>query len=102
MKNTLKNTMSWLKSVFLARKLYKQNVKTELQKKRLNICKTCPYNSDNRRYKSLKMRVGIKLNKLLDWIMGIKVTEDAICVLCTCNLIHKTSQEQLKCDIKKW
>lgn len=100
--NIVKNIMNSLGNIFKSRRYYKEEVRTDLQIKRLSKCKPCVYNSDNRRYKSFKVRTTIKLNKILDWIMGIKVTEDAVCTLCSCNLIHKTSIENETCKVDKW
>lgn len=77
---------------------------TEEQTRRLEICRKCQFNSDNN--KSLSMVEGImyKANKILNFIMQVKVTEDSICTICTCNLIFKSSQEDPEnmCPKKKW
>lgn len=98
--NTLKNITNTLKSISISRKEY-GNLK-DYQLERLKICKKCPHNSDNKNRLTIKEKLLKQLNKLLDFLYGIKVTEDAICTLCGCNLIHKTSQKSENCDINKW
>jgi protein-arginine kinase activator protein McsA len=77
---------------------------TDLQKKRLSVCKPCPYNSDNKLELSMIETMMFRMNKILNFIMGVKVTEDAICTVCTCNLIFKSSQEDPEnmCPKGKW
>lgn len=70
--------------------------------KRLEICKTCPFNTDNIAKKSFSDQVKIKANKFLNLILGKKVTEEATCSLCGCMLIFKAAEEDEECPIKKW
>ncbi len=79
-------------------------VLTDTQKKRLSVCKSCPFNSDNKLDLSLIETMMFRINKILNFIMGVKVTEDAICTICTCNLIFKSSQEDPEnmCPKNKW
>lgn len=82
---------------------YKKEL-SEIQLKRLNVCNGCPFNSDNKEEKTVKDKSFINLNKLLDFLFNIKTTEDAICLQCGCNLVHKSSQEQKSdwCNLGKW
>ena len=75
-----------------------------IQVNRLSVCKSCPFNSDNKQDKTIKDKTFINLNKFLDTIFGIKATEDAICLQCGCNLMHKSSQEEKSdwCGLGKW
>lgn len=98
--------LSILKKVKLAIKSRREynEILTETQKNRLSICKPCPYNSDNKLDLSLVETFMFRANKILNFIMGVKVTEDAICTVCTCNLIFKSSQEDPEnmCPKGKW
>lgn len=78
--------------------------RTEEQKRRLKICEACPLNSNNKEQLKIKDKVMMFLNKALNWIMGVEVDDEAICTDCGCNLIHKSTQEdvELKCPQKKW
>lgn len=77
---------------------------TDRQVKRLEVCKTCEYNSDNNKEITITEIFMYRLNKVLNFIMRIKVTEDSICTICTCNLIFKSSQEDPEnmCPKNKW
>ena len=77
---------------------------SQIQVKRLNVCNNCPFNSDNKQQKTIKDKTFISLNKFLDMLFGIKATEDAVCLECGCNLIHKSSQEDKNdwCGLGKW
>ena len=46
----------------------------------------------------------IFLNNFLNYIYGVETDEDAICIHCGCQQIHKSTQteEELKCPLKKW
>ena len=98
-----KEVMKKLKNIILSRQNYrKDNILTLEQQQRLKICKSCPLNSDNKKVKSFRDKIFIKLNKFFDFLFDIKVTEEAICTECGCNLIHKTSQTEENCPKKKW
>lgn len=102
----MKNIKNIFKIPYLAIKSrleYKEDL-TEIQKKRLSICKSCPLNSDNKLDLSIIETMMFRANKILNFIMGVKVTEDAICTVCTCNLIFKSSQEDQEnmCPEGKW
>jgi hypothetical protein len=77
---------------------------TDLQIKRLEFCRKCPFNSDNDKNHSIKTLLMYRVNKILNFIMRVKVTDDAICTVCTCNLIFKSSQEDPEnmCPKNKW
>lgn len=92
-----------IKAAFKSRLEYKKEL-TELQKKRLPICKTCPFNSDNKQNKTVKEKGYLVLNKFLNFICGVSVTENAVCLDCGCNIIFKTTQEaeDLICQKGKW
>lgn len=98
--------LSILKKAKLAIKSRREynEILTETQKNRLSICKPCPYNSDNKLDLSLVETFMFRANKILNFIMRVKVTEDAICTVCTCNLIFKSSQEDPEnmCPKGKW
>jgi hypothetical protein len=78
--------------------------KTEEQIRRLKICASCPLNSDNKKDLTVKEKIMLIMNKLLDLLFGITVNETAICIRCVCNLYHKSTQteEDLRCPQKKW
>ena len=98
-----KEVMKKLKNIILSRQNYrKDNIITPKQQQLLNICKSCPLNSDNKKVKSFRDKTLIKINKTFDLLFGIKVTEEAICTECGCNLIHKTSQTEENCPKEKW
>lgn len=77
---------------------------TELQLKRINVCKSCPFNSDNKKVKTFKDLSFIFLNKILNIIFRVKVSEDAVCTDCGCNIIFKSTQtdKDLICQQNKW
>ena len=106
-KNLKNNIMSGLVNTFntavKSRLEYKKDL-TEEQKRRLSICKVCPYNSDNKKELKFKDIVMIYLNRIINFILRVHVTEEAICTLCGCQLIHKSSQEdnEHKCELGKW
>lgn len=79
-------------------------VLTDRQVERLKICKVCPYNSDNNKDITIAESIMYRVNKILNSIMRVKVTEDSICTICTCNLIFKSSQEDPEnmCPENKW
>lgn len=79
-------------------------VLTDRQIDRLKICKICKYNSDNNKDITIKVNIMYRINKLLNSIMRVKVTADSICTICTCNLIFKSSQEDVDnmCPKNKW
>lgn len=95
-----------LKKGYLAIKSRKEYTKdlTPLQKRRLSICKDCPLNSDNKEQLNLMDTFKIRLNKVLNFLMGISVDDNSICTYCGCNLIFKSSQEDPEnlCPLKKW
>lgn len=97
MKILIRNLIKAVKS----RREYKKE-RTELQIKRLNKCKNCPINSDNKKSKSFKDNFYILLNKILDFIIRVEANENSICTDCGCNLIHKTSIKEEVCPQKEW
>jgi len=86
-----------------SRKEYQKKL-TPLQKRRLNICRECPLNSDNKEQLTLLDTFKMRLNKILNFIMNVSVDDDSICTSCGCNLIFKSSQEDPEnmCPLKKW
>ena len=102
MNGIIKN-LKILRVAIQSRKNYKKEV-TEEQKEILKICKTCPFNSNNVNQKRFKDKVMIFLNNFLNYIYGVETDEDAICIKCGCQLLHKSTQteEELKCPLKKW
>lgn len=99
----IKNIYKIAKLAIKSRKEYNSEL-TELQKKRLKVCETCEFNSDNDNNHSTRTFLMYRVNKILNFIMGVEVTEDAICTVCTCNLIFKSSQEDPEnmCPKDKW
>lgn len=81
-----------------------QKTLTTLQKKRLEICRVCPLNSDNKKQLSLSDSFKMMLNKILNFVMNVSVDDNSICTSCGCNLIFKSSQKDPEnmCPLKKW
>jgi hypothetical protein len=81
-----------------------QKTLTPLQKSRLDICRECPLNSDNKEQLTLLDTFKMRLNKILNFIMNVSVDDNSICTSCGCNLIFKSSQEDPEnmCPLKKW
>lgn len=81
-----------------------QGILTPLQKTRLDICKDCPLNSDNKEQLNLMDSLKMRLNKILNFIMNVSVDSDSMCTSCGCNLIFKSSQEDPEnmCPLGKW
>lgn len=94
------------KKIYLAIKSRKEYSKTLTikQKKRLDICKDCPLNSDNKIQLTLLDTFKMRLNKILNFIMRVSVDNNSICTYCGCNLIFKSSQEDPEnmCPLNKW
>lgn len=86
-----------------SRREYQKNL-TPLQKKRLDVCRECPINSDNKEQLTLMDTFKMRLNKMLNFFMNVSVDDDSICTDCGCNLIFKSSQEDPEnmCPLKKW
>lgn len=95
------NIIEIIKKAIKSRSEFKENL-TESQQERLKVCHTCKYNSKNQVKKTVKVRIMIIINKLLDIIYGIDNDEENICTKCGCNLKHKTSQEEEKCPEELW
>lgn len=70
-----------------------KNNLVEAQKDRLKICENCPFNSDNVKQLTLIDTFKIRLNKVLNFIVGVYVDNDSICTICGCNLIFKSTQK---------
>lgn len=96
-------TIKKIKTAFKSRLEYKKDL-TELQIKRLNICKGCPFNSDNKKEKTTKEKIYMILNKFLNFICRVSVTEDSVCNKCGCQIVFKSTQtdEDLLCPLGKW
>lgn len=71
-------------------------------KERLEICRKCPFNTDNIVKKTFKDNMKIKANKFLNLILGKKVTDEATCSICGCMLIFKAAEESEYCPKHKW
>lgn len=69
---------------------------------RLKVCKECPFNTDNIDKKSFSDKFKIKANKILNFILNKKVTEQATCSICGCMIIYKSAEEDEKCPKGKW
>ena len=102
MNGIIKN-LKILRVAIQSRKNYQKEV-TEEQRERLKICKTCPFSSNNVKQKRFKDKVMIFLNNFLNFIYRVEVDDEAICIKCGCQLLHKSTQteEELKCPLKKW
>jgi hypothetical protein len=100
---TIKNIFKIPYLAIKSRREYNE-VLTDTQKKRLDVCKSCPFNSDNKLDLSMTETMMFRINKILNFIMRVKVSNDAICTICTCNLIFKSSQEDPEnmCPKNKW
>lgn len=92
-----------IKAAFKSRLEHKKEL-TDLQKKRLAVCKTCPFNSENKDKKTRKEKFFMFLNKTLNFICGVSVTEEAVCLDCGCQIFFKSTQEakDLICQKGKW
>ncbi len=92
-----------LNAILNSRKEYKQEL-TQEQQRRLKICSKCPFNSDNNSKLTIKAKIFLFLNKTLNRFYGLRVTYNAICILCGCGLGFLTTQEEEenKCHIKRW
>lgn len=103
----MKKWQSFLNKIlipFKSRKEYKEEL-TKEQQRRLSICKACPHNSDNSNGSmTIKNKTYLFLNKLVNKWYGLKVTIDAICMVCGCGIVFMSTQteEENKCKIKKW
>jgi chloramphenicol 3-O-phosphotransferase len=99
----MKNILKTIRLSVYSRLNYNKNL-TSLQRKRLKVCKKCPFNSDNASRQTIKSRFMIFLNKALDYILGVRNRSNAICTDCGCNLIHKSAQKNKEdmCGLGKW
>lgn len=99
----LKSILNRLLLPFKSRKEYKEEL-TKEQIRRLNICNKCKYNSDNSNNLTLRNKIYLKLNSFLNKFYGLKVTLNAICMVCGCGLVFLTTQmeEENKCKLRKW
>ena len=69
---------------------------------RKEICRKCPFNTDNITNKSFMDNVKLRANQVLNFILRRKVTEEATCTVCGCMLIFKTAEEEEYCPKNKW
>lgn len=99
----MKNLVKKSRAIISARRNFKKET-TEEQKHRLEICSNCEYNSNNKKKLSFRDKVMLFLNHFLNVIFGVYIDLEAICTLCGCEIVHKTTQtdEELKCPLKKW
>lgn len=81
-----------------------KNELTDIQENRLNICRTCEYNSDNKENLSLKNKIFKKLNLIVNKIYGLKITINAICTVCHCDLsvMSSVDNDEHECKLGKW
>lgn len=81
-----------------------KNGLTREQQDRLDICKLCPYNSDNSSKITLKNKIYLVLNNIFNKLYNLKVSSEAICLYCGCNLFVKSSvdSDETTCDLGKW
>ena len=100
---SISNILNKAKLAIKSRREYQKTL-TDLQKKRLKVCKICPTNSDNKAQLTFKDEVKMAMNKTLNFIMRVSVDDDSICTNCGCNLIFKSSQEDPEnmCPENKW
>lgn len=96
--------ISILKGIHKSRKDYKEEL-TEEQKRRLEICSKCIYNSDNYPEKNgWRERFYKWLNRKINKFYGLKVLYEAVCLHCGCGIVFKTLAEdkENKCGLGKW
>lgn len=88
---------------FSSRYKYTKQI-TDLEQKRMAVCKTCIYNSDNVKNKKFKDKVFLFLNKFTNLLFGISVSDTSTCTLCGCDLRFKSMQKEKEnwCEIGKW
>jgi protein-arginine kinase activator protein McsA len=100
---TIVSILTKAKLAIKSRREYQKTL-TNLQKKRLKVCKGCPTNSDNKEQLTFEDKAKMFFNKLLNFIMMVSVDDDSICTNCGCNLIFKSSQEDPEnmCPEGKW
>lgn len=77
---------------------------TSVQQDRLDICKTCKLNSDNSKKLSLTNRIFLGLNKIVNKFYGLKITVNAICTYCNCDLsvMSSVDNDEHECKLGKW
>lgn len=100
---TIKNILNKIIVPFSSRYYYKKE-QTELQKKRLEVCKGCKYNSDNVTEKRFKDRFFMFLNNSVNYLFNISTSDTSVCTLCGCDLRFKSLQTDKSnmCEIGKW
>lgn len=99
----IRGWLSTLKAIHSSRLEY-SNELTEEQKRRLEICSKCEFNSDNSYNMTIRDKVFLSLNKILNRFYGIRVMLSAMCTICGCQLMFLSTQEapENKCRKKKW
>lgn len=91
-----------LMSAHYARMMFKEDM-TEVGKARLEICKGCPLNTDNRKNKTFREKAWIAANKVFNRLYGIKVSIDSVCTACGCGVIFLAQGEDKNgCEKNKW
>lgn len=89
-------------SAHYARLMFKEGM-TEESNRRLEICKTCPYNTDNRENKTFREFFWIWANKVFNRLYGIKVSTESVCSVCGCGTIFLAQGESADgCKKNKW
>ena len=91
-----------IKAIHRSRKEFKEEL-TEEQKRRLEICKLCVHNSENN-VMGIRETIMLYLNKLLNRFYGLRVLVESVCMICGCQLVFITGQEDVenKCKLGKW
>lgn len=99
----IKGWLNTLKAIHNSRKEYSGELTLE-QKRRLEICSKCEFNSDNTKELTFFNKVFLKLNKVLNRFYGLRVLVTAMCTICGCQLVFLSTQVEIenKCKKKKW
>lgn len=103
MKKYIRKLWNKIKVVHSSRVMLKSGI-TTVQDERLSICSNCSWNSDNNKNKSVKNKIFLVLNKVVNKFYGLKVTVTAICTFCNCDLsvMSSVDNENHECKLGKW
>jgi len=93
--------MNKIKKIILSR-LSPKDTDKDWIKDRLEICKSCPFNTDNIEQKTVLDTIKINGNRVVNFILGKKVSDEATCNVCGCMLVFKVAEEDEYCPKNKW
>lgn len=89
-------------SAHYARLYFKEEI-TDTVRYRIDECKICPKNTDNRPNQTLREKVWIMLNKLFNRLYGIKVTNNSVCSMCGCGtMLLSREDDKESCKLGVW